>query len=85
MTDLLIRPDTTPSDTDNDTVHIVCGIVTEADRTVPMYAICGADVTFESFMGEGDVNCEECINQWPKHLIKCMKRPQPAPCLLQSK
>lgn len=75
MTDLVVEAD--PLDTvtpqDDDVIHLVCGVGEDAERTVPMYAICGADVTFDKMYDEypEEKQCEECHEVWPQHLLKC--------------
>lgn len=69
QTDSLELIDSVPDNSNDDIQHIVCA--PSGERTVPMTAICGADVTFDSET-EVDVNCESCLDEAPKHL-KCVQ------------
>lgn len=75
MTEVLERPDTVPAPpVEEDVNHIVCGVSSEEERTVPMYALCGFDITFDKLMMDRNDDiplCKECEELWPKHLIKC--------------
>lgn len=74
MTEVLERPieDTTPADTDDSVTHVVCGVSNEDERTVPMYAICGVDITFESINLQEDAPlCKKCEELCPQHLKLC--------------
>jgi len=73
-----VEIETEPAKADNDLTHVVCGIWTDAEkfdheRTIPMIAICGTDVTFDEF-DPIPINkeCPECAELYLVHKLNCL-------------